>query len=186
MAPRARRAAGVPPAARGRPGTRRADIRPVAPGDQAASAARAIESFLDAVVPPAARRAPDLAGTPARVAEAWLAGFVDGYGQDPGDVLAEAMPTTGHDLVAVTGIDFHSMCPHHLLPSRGVAHVAYVPGGRVVGFGALARLVDCFAHRLLLQEELARQVAESLMAPPRRAGRGLRARRRAGLPLHPR
>jgi GTP cyclohydrolase I len=65
--------------------------------------------------------------------------------------------------VAVTGIDFHSICPHHLLPSRGLAHVAYVPGGRVVGFGQLARLVDALAHRLVLEEDLARQVAEALM-----------------------
>ncbi len=120
-------------------------------------------AFLDAVVPPGARRSPDLRGTPERVVEAWLTGFVDGYREDPGAILSEAMPASGHDLVAVTGIDFHSMCPHHLLPSRGVAHVAYVPGERVVGFGALARLLDCFAHRLLLEEELARQVAEALM-----------------------
>ena len=73
------------------------------------------------------------------------------------------MPSTGRELVAVTGIDFHSVCPHHLLPSRGLAHVAYVPGGRVVGFGQLARLVDALAHRLVLEEDLARQVAEALM-----------------------
>ena len=73
------------------------------------------------------------------------------------------MPSSGRGLVAVTGIDFHSVCPHHLLPSRGLAHVAYVPGGRVVGFGQLARLVDALAHRLVLEEDLARQVAEALM-----------------------
>jgi GTP cyclohydrolase I len=55
------------------------------------------------------------------------------------------------------------MCPHHLLPSRGVAHVAYLPGARVVGFGQLARLVDCLAHRLVLEEDLARQVATALV-----------------------
>jgi GTP cyclohydrolase I len=64
----------------------------------------------------------------------------------------------------VTSIDFHSVCPHHLLPSRGLAHVAYVPGGRVVGFGQIARLVDALAHRLVLQEDLARHVVEALMA----------------------
>ena len=73
------------------------------------------------------------------------------------------MPSTGRALVVVTGIDFHSVCPHHLLPSRGLAHVAYVPGGKVVGFGQLARLVDALAHRLVLEEDLARQVAEALM-----------------------
>jgi len=106
---------------------------------------------------------PELRGTPDRVAEAWLRDLVDGYARDAGAILADSMRSRGRDLVAVTGIDFHSMCPHHLLPSRGVAHVAYVPGGRVVGFGQLARLVDCFSHRLALQEDVARQVAESLV-----------------------
>jgi GTP cyclohydrolase I len=128
-----------------------------------ARAAEAIGAFLDAVLPQGARAAADLAGTPARVADAWLEDLVDGYGQDPAAVLADVMPARGRDLVAVTGIDYHSMCPHHLLPSRGVAHVAYLPGGRVVGFGQIARLVDCFAHRLVLQEDLARQVAEALV-----------------------
>lgn len=126
--------------------------------------AAATARFLDALrLPPAVRRGPDLAATPARVAEAWLEDLVDGYRQDPARVLGEAIAREGDDLVAVTGIDYHSMCPHHLLPSRGVAHVAYVPGGRVVGFGQLARLVDCFAHRLVLQEELAADVALALM-----------------------
>ena len=119
--------------------------------------------LLDAVVPGRDRASSDLVTTPQRVAEAWLQDLVDGYRVRPADVLAEAMPARGKDLVAVTGIDFHSMCPHHLLPSRGVAHVGYVPGGKVVGFGQLARLVDCFAHRLVLEEDLARQVAEALM-----------------------
>lgn len=120
-------------------------------------------AFLDAVLPPEVRADPDLDGTPARVAEAWLEDLVDGYRQDPAALLAGAMPARGRDLVAVTGIDYHSMCPHHLLPSRGVAHVAYLPGGRVIGFGQLARLVDCYAHRLVLEEDLARQVAEALV-----------------------
>jgi GTP cyclohydrolase I len=134
-----------------------------APGDAVAGAADAVSRLVDAVVPAPGRGAADLAATPARVAEAWLEDLVDGYRVDPAEVLADAMPSRGRDLVAVTGIDFHSMCPHHLLPSRGVAHVAYVPGGRVVGFGQLARLVDCFAHRLVLEEDLARQIAEALV-----------------------
>jgi GTP cyclohydrolase I len=62
----------------------------------------------------------------------------------------------------VTNLRFRSMCPHHLLPYEGWAHVAYRPKDGVVGFGRLAALVDCFAHRLILQEELAREVARSL------------------------
>jgi GTP cyclohydrolase I len=125
---------------------------------------RSVAGFLDALgLPAAVRRGADLEKTPERVAEAWANDLLDGYRHDPADILAEAMPSTGRELVAVTGIDFHSVCPHHLLPSRGLAHVAYVPGGRVVGFGQLARLVDALAHRLVLEEDLARQVAEALM-----------------------
>jgi GTP cyclohydrolase IA len=125
---------------------------------------RAVADFLDALeLPPAVRRGADLAGTPVRVAEAWRRDLLDGYRSDPADILAESMPSEGRELVAVTGIDYHSICPHHLLPSRGLAHVAYVPGGRVVGFGQVVRLVDALAHRLVLQEDLARHVAEALM-----------------------
>ncbi len=138
-------------------------MKPLPSPDPRAAAAGAIARFLDAVVPPRERRDAELAATPARVAEAWLDDLLDGYAQDPAAVLREAMPARGKDLVAVTGIDYHSMCPHHLLPSRGVAHVGYVPGAKVVGFGQLARLVDCFAHRLVLEEDLARQVAEALV-----------------------
>jgi GTP cyclohydrolase I len=120
--------------------------------------------FLDAVLPPQARRDRELAGTPARVAEAFQRELLDGYRCDPARLLAGAMPHRGRGLVAVAGIDFHAVCPHHLLPYRGTATVAYVPGGRVVGFGTLARLVDCFAHRLALEEAVARDVAEALVA----------------------
>jgi GTP cyclohydrolase I len=154
MAPE--RAAGARPQ---RPPLRAADT-----ADSLARLAAAIERFLDALELPAdVRQSEHLADTPRRVAEAWRDDLLDGYRVDPAAVLAESMPATGRDLVALTGIDYHSMCPHHLLPSRGVAHVAYVPGERVVGFGQLARLVDCFAHRLLLEEDLARSVADALV-----------------------
>src|SRR5215217_3323113 len=120
--------------------------------------------FLDALgLPPSVRRSEDLALTPRRVAEAWLEDLVDGYARDPAEILAEGLPSQGRDLVAVTGIDYHSVCPHHLLPSRGVAHVAYVPGAKVVGFGQLVKLVDALAHRLVLEEDLARDVADALV-----------------------
>jgi len=125
----------------------------------------AVRRLLAALPIPAGDRSRDdldLAGTPRRVAEAWLGDLLDGYGADPADILRERMPSRGRGLVAVTGIDFHSMCPHHLLPSRGVAHVAYLPDGQLVGFGQVARLVDCFAHRLVLEEDLAEAVAGAL------------------------
>jgi GTP cyclohydrolase I len=66
------------------------------------------------------------------------------------------------ELVVVRDIAFHSLCAHHLLPFSGVAHVGYVPGDRVVGLSKLARTVEHFARRLQTQEQLARQIADSL------------------------
>jgi GTP cyclohydrolase IA len=108
----------------------------------------------------------NLKDTPARVAEAWISEFLDGYQKSPSDVLAERFPvgmkgTPG--LVVVTSLHFHSMCPHHLLPYWGKAHIAYVADKAVVGFGKLSELLDVFAHRLVLQETLAAQVAGALM-----------------------
>jgi GTP cyclohydrolase I len=114
-------------------------------------------------VPVEVLRQADVLGTPRRVAEAFRDDLLDGYRRDPAAILRGAIPHRGHDLVAVTGIDFHAVCPHHLLPYRGTACIAYVPDGRVLGFGVMARLLDCFAHRLVIQEVLARQVADALV-----------------------
>ncbi len=133
-------------------------------GPSPSAAAEATARFLDALGLPAdVRAAADLVETPRRVAEAWLEDLVDGYGRDPAAILADGLASAGRDLVAVTGIDYHSVCPHHLLPSRGVAHVGYVPGGKVVGFGQIVKLVDALAHRLVLEEDLARDVADALV-----------------------
>lgn len=108
---------------------------------------------------------PNLTETPERVAEAWANDFLDGYQLTPEEALGETYPaseSSKRELVVVTHLRFHSMCPHHLLPFAGTAHVAYLPKDRVVGFGRLGALVNCFAHRLILQEELARQVARAL------------------------
>ncbi|MFL5344610.1 MAG: GTP cyclohydrolase I [Hyalangium sp.] len=125
--------------------------------------ASAVRDFLRAAGLPLSDA--NLVDTPERVAEAWVSEFLDGYARTPEEALGEsfpAPPNSSGELVVVTDLRFHSMCPHHLLPYEGRAHVAYVPGKQVVGFGRLSALVDCFAHRLILQEELARQVAGSL------------------------
>lgn len=115
----------------------------------------------------------DLSQTPARVARMWRTEFLAGYDMDPAQILAG--PVTGEedpDAVFVTDLSFHSMCPHHLVPSQGKAHVAYIPDGRLVGFGRLARLVSCFTQRLTLQERATNQVARALLEhlPARGAG----------------
>jgi GTP cyclohydrolase I len=125
--------------------------------------ASAMRDFLRAAGLPLADA--NLVGTPERVAKAWVREFLDGYARTPEEALGAAFrapPGSSGELVVVTDLRFHSMCPHHLLPYEGRAHVAYVPGKQVIGFGRLSALVDCFAHRLILQEELAREVARSL------------------------
>jgi GTP cyclohydrolase I len=124
---------------------------------------RAISDFLAAAAVDLTD--PNLRHTPRRVAEAWMSEFLDGYQKTPERVLGELYPASSGssgELVVLTDLRFHSMCPHHLLPYEGTAHLAYVPSGKVVGFGRLSALLDCFAHRLILQEELVRQVASSL------------------------
>ncbi len=106
---------------------------------------------------------PDLGETGRRVAQLWRAEFLAGYQMDPAAILGD--PVTGEadpDVVVVRGLRFHAMCPHHLLPYRGVAHVAYMPNGKLAGFGRLAELVDCFSKRLTLQERATSQIAEAL------------------------
>jgi GTP cyclohydrolase I len=124
---------------------------------------RALTAFLEAAgLDP---RAPDLRRTAARVTDAFAREYLSGYRQTAEEALGQTFPAPaggGDEMVVVTGLRFRSMCPHHLLPYEGVAHVAYIPGERMVGFGRLAALVDCFSNRLVLQEELARNVAGAL------------------------
>jgi GTP cyclohydrolase IA len=124
--------------------------------------AGAVAAFLSACgLDPATES--DLSQTPGRVAQLWRAEFLAGYMMDPVAILAD--PVVGEadpDVVVVGGLRFHSMCPHHLLPYRGIAHVAYIPNGKLVGFGRLAELVDCFTKRLTLQERATCQIAEAL------------------------
>lgn len=124
---------------------------------------RAVEDFLRAAGLDMAD--PNLRSTPERVTAAWVGEFLSGYGETAQGALADRFPVSKkseRELVVVTNLHFRSMCPHHLMPYSGTAHVAYVPGREVVGFGRLAALVEVFAHRLVLQEELARQVACAL------------------------
>ena len=97
--------------------------------------------------------------TPSRVARAYRF-LMDGYEQDPVGILNRALFEVGYDeMVIIKGIDFYSMCEHHLLPFFGRAHVAYVPDGRVVGLSKIARLVEMYSRRLQVQERLTTQVA---------------------------
>ncbi len=101
-----------------------------------------------------------LADTPERVLRAWRE-MTSGYGDDPAEILARTFDETSDEMVVLRNISFHSTCEHHLLPFYGEVSVGYLPG-KVVGISKLARLVDCFARRLQIQERLTRQIADSI------------------------
>jgi GTP cyclohydrolase I len=125
-------------------------------------AARAIDEFLDALGVDRASD-PELTRTGERVAEAFANDLLGGYALDPTTILSERIPHQGSGMVVVTSLQSVIMCPHHLLPALGLVHVGYTPDREVVGLGALARLVQCFGQRLVLQETLAQQVADALV-----------------------
>ncbi|MCK2096265.1 GTP cyclohydrolase I FolE [Thauera aromatica] len=108
--------------------------------------------------------------TAQRVRELWQHRLLGGYDLDPAEVLGDGFEDPRRDMVVVRGIAVHGVCPHHLVPFRGVAHVAYLPGGRLHGFGRIARLVDAIGHRFTYQEWMTRDIAEALMTHGRAAG----------------
>lgn len=126
------------------------------------AAALAIEAFLVALGHDSGTD-PELVGTGRRVAEAFANDLLAGYAADPAEILADTTHTRAPGIVLLCDIQTTVMCPHHLLPAAGVVHVGYQPGDRVVGLGALARLVDCLARRLVLQEDLSERVVQSLV-----------------------
>ena len=102
--------------------------------------------------------------TPARVARAYAELFA-GLRVDPAQVLTTTFEANHEELVLVRDIDVMSLCEHHLLPFRGVAHIGYIPGenGRITGLSKLARLVEVYARRPQVQERLTAQIADLLM-----------------------
>jgi len=100
--------------------------------------------------------------TPSRVAKAF--GFLtEGYHQDPEEILNQALFTTSNDeMVLVRDIEFYSMCEHHMLPIIGRAHVAYIPDGKVVGLSKIPRIVNVYARRLQIQEQMTEQIADAI------------------------
>jgi GTP cyclohydrolase I len=125
------------------------------------AAARAIDDFLRAIGRDAARE-PALVGTGARVADAYIDELCDGYGVDVAALLADNAIDGTTEIVSVRDIAVTTMCPHHLLPGEGHATVAFAPRGKLVGIGAIVKLVDAFAHRLTLQETIGEEVARAI------------------------
>lgn len=104
------------------------------------------------------------AETPARVAKAWKH-WCGGYAMDPAKILKvfEDGAENYDEMVLVKDIPIYSKCEHHLADIFGVAHIAYIPDGKIVGLSKLSRLADCFARRLQVQERMTDQIADSLM-----------------------
>jgi GTP cyclohydrolase I len=104
-----------------------------------------------------------LAGTPGRVISAYEEYFA-GYDIDPMDLLQRTFEEVdGYDeMVLLRDIPFESHCEHHIAPIIGKAHVAYMPGSRVVGISKLARVVDAYARRLQIQEKMTAQIANAI------------------------
>ncbi|HEY9128228.1 MAG TPA: GTP cyclohydrolase I FolE [Sulfurovum sp.] len=101
--------------------------------------------------------------TPNRVAKA-LQFLTEGYQQDPKEILNQALFSTSNDeMVLVRDIEFYSMCEHHMLPIIGRAHVAYIPDGKVVGLSKIPRIVDVYARRLQIQEQMTEQIADAIL-----------------------
>jgi len=100
--------------------------------------------------------------TPSRVAKA-LQFLTEGYQLDPEAILNQALFTSSNDeMVVVRDIEFYSMCEHHILPIIGRAHVAYIPNGKVVGLSKIPRIVNVFARRLQIQEQMTEQIADAI------------------------
>ncbi|HXX40698.1 MAG TPA: GTP cyclohydrolase I FolE [Chthoniobacterales bacterium] len=104
-----------------------------------------------------------LVKTPDRAARAFEF-LTQGYRQSVAEIINDAIfASDASEIILVKDIELYSMCEHHLLPFIGRAHVAYIPNGKVIGLSKVARIVDVFARRLQIQENLTSQIAESLM-----------------------
>ena len=101
--------------------------------------------------------------TPSRVRKAYEF-LYSGYKEDPKEILSKALFTSSNDeMVLVKDIEFYSTCEHHLLPIIGRVHVAYIPNGKVVGLSKIPRVVNVFARRMQIQEQLTEQIADAIM-----------------------
>jgi len=104
-----------------------------------------------------------LKDTPKRAASAFTY-LTDGYKEDVDKVINKALfPSDNDEMIIVKDIELYSLCEHHLLPFFGKCHVGYLPDGKIIGLSKVARVVDIFARRLQVQENLTKQIAETLL-----------------------
>lgn len=116
---------------------------------------------------------PGLADTPERAAKAFQF-LTKGYKETLEQVVNGALfPSDSSEMILVKDVELYSLCEHHLLPFIGKAHVAYIPTGQVLGLSKVARIVDMFARRLQIQEQLTLQIAESIQSITGASGVGV-------------
>lgn len=120
----------------------------------------AVVAMMEAIGEDPAREG--LSDTPRRIAEMYAEVF-EGLWLDPRDYLRVVFEVAHDEMVVLRNIPFYSMCEHHFLPFHGEAHVGYIPDGRVVGISKLARVVEGYARRPQIQEQLTSQIAEAVM-----------------------
>jgi len=127
----------------------------------------AVRDLIEALGEDAAREG--LRDTPRRISQMY-AEILGGLDVDPAQFLSVQFGDGYDEMVILREIPFYSMCEHHFLPFHGVAHVGYIPDGRVVGISKIARVVEAYAKRLQLQERLTSQVADCIMRAVRPDG----------------
>lgn len=121
---------------------------------------QAVKLLLEGIGEDAEREG--LLETPDRIARMYSEIF-SGMEEDAGEHLSKVFTVDNNELVLEKDIVFYSMCEHHLMPFYGVAHVAYIPNGKVVGLSKLARTVEVYAKRLQIQERMTGQIADAIM-----------------------
>lgn len=114
-----------------------------------------------------------LLDTPKRAAKA-MKFITQGYAQDLDTVVNGAIfESESDEMVIVKDIELYSMCEHHMLPFIGKCHVAYLPKGKVIGLSKIARIVDMFARRLQIQENMTKQIADTILEVTQGSGVGV-------------
>lgn len=132
---------------------------------------KAVEEIIAAIGENPSREG--LVNTPSRIAELYAEVF-SGVDQDPREILAVGFEEEEHEeMVVLKDIPFYSMCEHHFLPFHGLAHVGYIPAGRLVGISKLARVVEVLARRPQLQERLTGEIADTIVEALKARGVGV-------------